>query len=226
MFEGITTLTFDCYGTLIDWETGLRRALSELFGAAGAARQAELFDAYLEEEMKVQQEPYRTYREVLALAAERVAARFGIALTAGRSGAVAERVPAWQPFADTNEALTRLKAHYWLGVLSNIDRDLFAATQQHFPIAFDFVITAEDVRSYKPGHAHFDTLLARHAKREEVLHVAQSVYHDGVPARELGIRFAWINRRGERNTTSATPVAEFANLAALTDALCATRADR
>ena len=136
-------------------------------------------------------------------------------ITAGAES-LAESVPGWKPFPDTNPALARLKERFRLGILSNIDNDLFAATARHFESAigrFDFVITAEDVGSYKPGHGHFKRLLTTVVDDVSThLHVAQSLFHDGVPAAELGIPFVWINRRGEVNETTARPLAELANL--------------
>ena len=131
---------------------------------------------------------------------------------------VAEGLGHWPLFADTNEALCLLKRRYRLGVLSNIDRDLFDATASHFEIDFDFVVTAEDVRSYKPGNGHFERLLAEHGDRETTLHVAQSLFHDGVPCARFGLAYVWINRYNEPNATAVRPLAEYADLRSLAEA--------
>lgn len=214
------TITFDCYGTLIDWAAGLAQSFHQLFGDAMAGRKPELFEAYVQTEAAVEAGPYRSYREVLATTAEGLANQFGIDLPSGRAGLLANTLPQWKPFADTNEALVRLKERFRLGVLSNIDRDLFAGTARHFDAEFDFVVTAEDVQSYKPGPLHFLKLLESHAERDSVLHVAQSLYHDGSPAGALDIAFVWINRYNEANETSVRPLAEYPDLKSLTDVAC------
>lgn len=212
------TLTFDCYGTLIDWKTGLSRSFVEIFGAEAEARSEELFDAYVEAEAVIESGPFRPYRQVLAEVARRMARRLSWPVNRGREGLLADRLPQWPIFPDTNEALRRLRMRYRLGVLSNIDRDLFAATARQFDVAFDFVIAAQDVGSYKPASGHFERLLAEHETRDRVLHVAQSLYHDGMPANQLGLAFVWINRYGQKNDTAVMPLAEFPDLTSLADA--------
>ena len=218
------TLTFDCYGTLIDWRAGLTRSLRGLFGPAADRRMDELFAGYLQIEAEVEAEPYRPYREVLSEVVRRLAnrrhrqsrlaVRFADAFEfpAERVDDLARSLPDWPPFADTNEALVSLKQRFRLGILSNIDRNLLAQTARRFDVAFDFVVTAEDVRSYKPGHAHFARLLSEHAERERVVHVAQSLFHDGVPTGELGIAYVWINRYNDVNTARVQPLGEYADL--------------
>ena len=213
-------ITFDCYGTLIDWAAGLRGSLDAVFGEALTQHHAELFEAYTQVEAVVEAEPYHSYREVLAATVERLAQRLDLELPPGRARLLAESLPEWRPFPDTNAALRRLKERYRLGVLSNIDRDLFVGTARHFDVEFDFVVTAEDVQSYKPGHGHFRKLLEDHAEPKTVLHVAQSLYHDGVPAAELGLAYVWINRYRGENDTTARPVAEYPDLKSLADAAC------
>ena len=215
----VTTLTFDCYGTLIDWDAGLWSSFQALLGDRVEGRRRELFDVYVQAEAQVEAGPYRKYREVLALSSERVAEHFGMRLDAGHREFLAQQLPAWRPFADTNEALMRLKKRFRLGVLSNIDRDLFAGTCKQFEAQFDFVVTAEDVGSYKPADGHFSRLLGGHVRTQEVIHLAQSPFHDGVPARRFGIAFVWINRYNETNQTVALPVGEFADLASFANAV-------
>lgn len=214
------TITFDCYGTLISWAAGLESSLSTVFGEQLQPHLPRLFSEYVRIEAEVEVEPYRPYRDVLAEVVRRLGTVFSVSLPAERAGRLAADLPCWPPFADTVDALQRLNNRYRLGVLSNIDRDLFQGTAQVLGDPFDFVVTAEDVRSYKPGRAHFDRLIAEYASKDRVLHVAQSLFHDGIPAQELGIAFVWINRYKEENRTSVRPVAEFGDLAAFADVAC------
>ncbi|MCH8147686.1 MAG: HAD-IA family hydrolase [Planctomycetes bacterium] len=222
VLKRIDTITFDCYGTLISWAEGLESSLRSVFGDALPGRQSELFEAYVAAEAEIESGTYRPYRDVLAEVVRQLASRFSLDLPEDRVDRMSQYLPNWPPFSDTVDALRRLGAHYRLGILSNVDRDLFAGTAQRLSVPFDFVVTAEDVKGYKPGRAHFDRLLESYAKMESVLHVAQSLFHDGVPAQELGIAFVWINRYNEVNKTSVKPLAEFANLASLADAACPT----
>ncbi len=220
VLKRIDTITFDCYGTLISWAAGLESSLRSVFGDALSGRQSELFEAYVAAEAEIESGSYRPYRDVLAEVVQRLVVRFSLDLPEDRVDRMSEDLPNWPPFSDSVDALRRLKVHYRLGILSNIDRDLFAGTAQRLSVPFDFVVTAEDVKSYKPGRAHFDRLFEAHAKKESVLHVAQSLFHDGEPAQAVGIAFVWINRYNEVNKTSVRPLAEFANLASLADAVC------
>jgi len=207
-------LTFDCYGTLVDWERGI----AEAFGAAAQADgvtldRAAILRAYHEIEPVVQAERYRRYRDVLAVTARAVADRLGWKLAPGRETFLPESLPSWPPFPDTNAALGRLRdAGHRLAILSNVDDDLLAGTRRHLAVDFDFVITAQQVGSYKPAPGHFV------AARERIgaapwLHVAQSYFHDVQPARALGIRSAWINRKAERPLDAHGTDFEFRTLA-------------
>ncbi len=142
-----------------------------------------------------------------------------MSVSGGQATAVADSVGRWRPFPDTNAALVALKRRFKLGVLSNVDRDLFARTAEQFEVAFDFVVTAEDVRSYKPALPHFERFLDTFNGRDGGLHVAQSQYHDGVPAAQLGIPFVWINRRREQRRKDVRPVAEYPDLASFVEAV-------
>jgi len=175
------TLTFDCYGTLIDWETGLRETFKTVLDEADNLRLGQAFDAYLEEEAAVEQEPYQTYRRVVAAAVRRVGERLCLPVSEKQAAVVADSVGRWRPFPDTNAALREFKKRFRLGVLSNVDRDLFAHTARQLDVELDFVVTAQDVCSYKPTHPHFERFLEmseRGAARGGWLHVAQSQYHD------------------------------------------------
>jgi 2-haloalkanoic acid dehalogenase type II len=210
-------VTFDCYGTLVDWERGIADAFR---AAAGAALDlASVLAAYHEIEPLVQAERFRRYRDVLAETARRVAARLGWPLPEARAGFLAESLPSWPPFPDTNAALERLaRSGVRLGILSNVDDDLLAGTRRHFTARFDpeLVVTAEQVRSYKPGHAHFEEA-RRRIGGARWLHAAQSLFHDAAPARALGIPTAWINRQAERPADPPGVTAEFPTLAAFAD---------
>lgn len=213
-------VTFDCYGTLVDWERGIADAFRAAAAAVGVALDvAALRAAYHEIEPAVQAEGFRRYRDVLGETARRVAARLGWPLPEARAGFLADTLPSWPPFADTGAALARLAgAGLRLGILSNVDDDLLAGTRHHLPAVFDagLVITAEQVRSYKPGRAHFEEA-RRRIGGAGWLHAAQSLFHDAVPARALGIPMAWINRQAERPAEPPGVTAEFPTLAAFAD---------
>ena len=214
-------VTFDCYGTLIDWEGGISAAF-----AAEAARAGVPFDrdtvlaAYAAEEPIVEAEAYRPYRDVLTETAGRVAARLGWTIPAERAGFLTDSLPAWPAFLDTNPALERLvAAGYQLGILSNVDDDLLAASRRHFTVPFDLIVTAQQVGSYKPAHGHWQAA-AQTLGDARWLHAAQSYFHDVVPCRALGRPVAWVNRKHEQPSGPARPDHEVSTLAALADLLC------
>jgi 2-haloalkanoic acid dehalogenase type II len=211
-------ITFDCYGTLIDWEGGISRAFVQAAGAERVPLDPDaVLAAYAAIEPEVEAEPYRRYRDVLAETARRVAARLGWRLPPDRAGFLAESLSSWQPFPDTNPALERLAtAGYALGILSNIDDDLLAATRRHFSVPFEIVITAEQARSYKPASRHFIMARKRIGARRW-LHAAQSHMHDVAPARRLGVPVAWVNRQAESAGDGPRPDQEFRTLAELAD---------
>ena len=188
-------VTFDCYGTLIDWETGIKAAFKEYFEGLGISQvqESKLLDIYHEEEKRIEaQKPYKPYRTVLSEASLATTRRLGKGPET-LSVFLAEKLPRWYPFPDTNPALERLARKYKLGILSNVDNDLLSGTLRHFAVSFDIVVTAEQVRSYKPGFRHFEQ--ARNLIGERTwLHVAASLYHDIEPASKLGIETVWVNR--------------------------------
>jgi len=190
-------VTFDCYGTLIDWETGIRasfkQALRDL--ELSQSEEARVFDLYEEEEKRIEAlKPYRSYRKVLSEAASAAARRFGKNIPKELLALLAEQLPGWNPFPDTNPALERLASKYKLGILSNVDNDLLTGTLKHFNILFDLVVTAEQVKSYKPERKHFEEA-QRIIGDKGWLHVAASLYHDIEPASKLGIQTVWVNRK-------------------------------
>jgi len=208
--------TFDCYGTLIDWNAGIRGELERLFGVEEAPR---LLERYHELEREIESEPFHTYREVLTLALERLAQEESIQLPEGEAGALAKSLPDWPPFPEVPAALAELRNRGWkLAILSNTDRDLIAASQKQLGVPIDLAIVAEDVESYKPAHRHWERFFeATTADREDHVHVAASLFHDIEPARELGLRSVWINRLGEN--ADPEPDRELTDLAELPDAL-------
>jgi 2-haloacid dehalogenase/putative hydrolase of the HAD superfamily len=212
-------ITFDCYGTLIDWEGGITTAFQQEAALDGRSFDREsIIAAYHEEEPSVESD-YKTYREVLTETAERVARRLGWNIEPDRARFLAASLPDWKPFADTNSALERLSRRFSLGILSNTDDDLLALTRRHFNVDFDLIVTAQQVRSYKPAHAHF-LEAQRRASGERILHAAQSYFHDVVPARALGLPVVWVNRKSERVAEGGVePTAEVTNLATLADLL-------
>ena len=216
--EGQRWATFDCYGTLIDWNLGIRTELERLFGVEEAPR---LLERYHELEPEIEGEPgqFHTYHEVLTLALERLAQEEGIQLPEGEAGALAKSLPDWPPFPEVPAALAELRDRGWkLVVLSNTDRDLIASSQKRLEVPIDLAIVAEDVHSYKPAHAHWERFFeATSAEREQHVHVAASLVHDIAPAKELGLRSVWINRLGE--TPGPEPDRELKDLSALPDTL-------
>jgi 2-haloacid dehalogenase/putative hydrolase of the HAD superfamily len=190
-------ITFDCYGTLIDWESGIVNAFRSEAAADGVELDPEsIIAAYMAEEPAVEAERYRRYRDVLGETAQRVSARLGWKIEPERAGFLAASISEWRPFIDTNPALERLARKFQLGILSNIDDDLLEATLRHLTVPFAFTITAEQLCSYKPRPAHFQAALAR-TQGKRLLHAAQSYFHDVVPTRGLRAPVAWVNRKGE-----------------------------
>jgi 2-haloacid dehalogenase/putative hydrolase of the HAD superfamily len=211
-------VTFDCYGTLIDWESGIADAFIRAAREDGVdLRREEVLRAYALVEPVVERETFRPYRDVLTESATRVAHALGWALAYERGTFLVTSLANWKPFPDTNPALERLRAAGCkLGILSNVDDDLLSATRRHFTVDFDLIVTAQQVRSYKPASAHF--LRAKeHVGDQRWLHAAQSKFHDIVPANALGIPSAWINRKGEKG--GAAPTYELEDMAGLAELL-------
>jgi 2-haloacid dehalogenase len=224
-------LTFDCYGTLIDWETGILASLQPILTHHGVTADVEhLLTLYSELERAAEQEgPYRSYRQVLMTVLHGLGERLGFRAAATEQAQFAASVGAWPPFTDTPAALVALKRSFKMAIVSNVDDDLFARTHPQLGIVFDWVITAQQVRSYKPSLNNFHQALARiGVPKEQVLHVAQSLFHDHVPAKQLGLDTVWVNRRHNKTGAGATPPAhvqpdlEVPNLATLAQLVAAT----
>lgn len=196
-FSQFQVLTFDCYGTLIDWETGLLAALRPVLGEHGRELRDEQILALYAELEPLAQNPYRPYREVLQEVVRGFGKRLGFQPSNSEISSLPESLKTWAPFPDTVAALRALKGRYRLAIVSNTDDDLFAATACHLEVTFDEVVTAEQARAYKPSLAPFRLTLQRLGlNREQILHVGQSVYHDVVPARSLGLATVLVRRRG------------------------------
>ncbi len=209
-FSRFSALTFDCYGTLIDWEAGILSALRPWLESNGwSGTDEEALEFFGSVESGLQAGAYLTYEEVLRQVAREIGSSLGFSVGEADGDVLAASVADWPAFPDTAEALRQLKGRYRLAVVSNIDDDLFALSNRWLGVEWDEVVTAQQVRSYKPAPAHFHEVLARLGlPRESVLHVAQSLFHDIVPARKLGITTAWVNRRKDRQGFGATPAAE------------------
>ncbi|HVS31304.1 MAG TPA: HAD-IA family hydrolase [Thermoanaerobaculia bacterium] len=213
-------ITFDCYGTLIDWESGIRDAFLRAAQEDGVAIDPSgIIPAYSEVEPVVEQESYRRYRGVLTESAVRTARRLGWELSLQRASFLAGSLPSWPSFADTNRALEKLRAAgYRLGILSNVDDDLLEATRRHFTVELDLVITAQQVGSYKPAAAHFSAARKRIGGKRW-LHAAASNFHDIVPANALGLPTAWINRTRSMPLPGGQPSYEYPDLASFAEAM-------
>ena len=208
-FDRIDALTFDCYGTLIDWEAGISTGLRAILEPRGVKpTDDELLEAFAREEAAVEAGPYVRYREVLARAARGVAAGSGVTPTDAELAAFGGSVGDWPAFDDSADALRRLAGRFRLGVITNCDDDLFAASNRRLGVTFDWIITAQQVGSYKPSHRNFDVAFAViDVPRQRILHVAQSLFHDHVPAQARGLATAWIDRRHDKPGSGATPAA-------------------
>lgn len=230
VFNDCRALSFDCYGTLIDWETGILNALQPWCAWRGVELSTEqLLTLFSATEHLVEADmPTTRYPKVLAESLRRMADELGYAATADECEEFGASVGAWPAFADTALALRRLQERFRLIIVSNVDRASFAHSNRRLGVEFAMVVTAEDVGSYKPRLDHFHSMFARlpdvGVARNEVVHVAQSLFHDHGPARELGLPSVWIDRRHDRTGTGATPpinvevALRFPSLAAFTDA--------
>jgi 2-haloacid dehalogenase len=224
-FSEFEVLTFDCYGTLIDWETGILRALRPMIERHKVrASESELLEAYATAESKAESGEFMPYRRVLEQVVRDLAAKFGFNASPDEQRSLPESLKTWQPFPDTVEALRRLHRNYKLAIISNTDDDLFAQTAKLLEVPFDFVTTALEVRSYKPSFNNFQRALEKiKIGKDRVLHVAQSLHHDIEPTRTIGIHSVWVNRRhgksgqGATVKSSAKPDLEVPDLKTLAD---------
>lgn len=235
-FDDYRALSFDCYGTLIDWETGLLQSLQPWSAWRGVhLSPSELLEVFGRQENVVQaQHPTTLYPEVLAESLRRMATTLGLDTNATECAEFGASVGAWPAFTDSARALQRLHERFQLIIVSNVDRASFARSNRRLGVDFDLVITAEDVGSYKPALGHFDALFAQlptlGVERSQLLHVAQSLFHDHGPAKQLELPSVWIDRRHGREGAGATPATDvevamrYTSLAAFADAALAVNA--
>jgi len=204
------TLTFDCYGTLIDWETGIHTALQPLAAKVGGLSRDTVLEAFGRAEATQEAEtPGMIYSGILTEVHRRLAKEWGVAASEEDHRRFGASVPDWPAFPDSPEALAYLKQHYRLVILSNVDRVSFAGSNRRLGVTFDAICTAQDIGSYKPDLANFEYMLRHLAGmgigKADILHTAQSLFHDHVPAKKIGLATAWIDRRHDQSGWGATP---------------------
>jgi 2-haloacid dehalogenase len=211
-FDAFDVLTFDCYGTLIDWERGLLGALRPILDTHGVeADDDSVLQAFARHESEIEAGPYRRYREVLGEVLTAMLGHFGETPSAEEIAAFGGSVADWPAFPDSAAALARLHERFTLGVITNCDDDLFAASEARLGTTFDWVVTAEQAKRYKPNPRGFELMFERVGlPPTRILHVAQSLFHDHVTAKRLGLSTVWVDRRAGRPSGGATPAAEAA----------------
>ncbi len=209
-FGRFDALTFDCYGTLIDWEAGISTALTAALSPLGIGPDTEeLLQRFAGHEAALEAGPYRRYREILTEASRLVGRDYRVELSDEAAASFGGSVGEWPAFPDSVAALGRLETRFRLGVITNCDDDLFAMSNRRLGVTFDWIITAEQAGSYKPDPRNFELAFTRMGgSRERILHVAQSLFHDHVTAKALGLTTVWIDRRRDRPGFGATPPAE------------------
>ena len=209
-FSRFEILTFDCYGTLINWEAGLLPVLHRILAAHGKKLDdATLLERYGEFEHQSEQECYQPYRAVLASVVRQFGAELGFTPTPDEVNSLPDSLATWLPWPDTVAALQKLKTRYRLAILSNVDDDLFAATRPQLGVQFDEVVTAQQAQAYKPSLKLFELALSRiQTPAHRILHVGQSIYHDVIPAQALGLATVWVTRPSARPGVGAVKSAE------------------
>jgi 2-haloacid dehalogenase len=220
-------LTFDCYGTLIDWETGILSALHPILSTHGKTLDdAILLKLYGDFEQLAEEGEFHPYRQVLQSVVRRLGTQLGFSASDEEAQSLPDSLATWKPWPDTVSALQRLKSQFRLAIISNVDDDLFAATRPQLQVEFDEVVTAQEAQAYKPSLRIFELALSRlGTPRDRILHVGQSIFHDVVPAQRLGLSTVWVNRPSARAGVGAVKAAEgkpdleVSNLSALVDLL-------
>lgn len=209
-FNDFDVLTFDCYGTLIDWETGLWKALQPIIATHHTDLSPDrALEMYGELETEAERGEYHEYKTVLQMVLKGLGARLGFVPTTNELHQFARSVQDWPAFPDSSQALQALKKKYKLAIISNIDDDLFAYSAQRLQVKFDWIITAQQARSYKPSPNNFRLAFERIGlPHSRILHVAQSLFHDIAPAKALGLSTVWVNRRHDKEGSGATPPAQ------------------
>jgi 2-haloacid dehalogenase len=212
--KDIQWVTFDVYGTLIDWEEGIYDAFTKEAERDGfSIEKNELIPLFHQIEREIQGGSYELYAEVLRRTAVRIAKELGWPLEPSRAGFLPDSVQRWRPFKETNATLEKFKKKMEIGLLSNIDDKLLGQTRRHLPVDFDLVVTAQQVRSYKPDPAHFKECERRIGGKKGWVHVASSYYHDVEPCLKLKVPVVWVNRNAEElDSSQKKPTAEVKNL--------------
>ena len=208
-FSRFDAVTFDCYGTLIDWERGILNALQPVLAPRGIdVAEDELLERYARHEAALEAGDYLPYREVLAASLGGLCEELGFATSDDESRTFSQALGDWPAFHDSMPALRRLHERFKLGVITNCDRDLFGLSNRRLGVTFDWIVTAEDARSYKPNLEPFELAFETiDVPRDRILHAAQSLFHDHVPGKQLGLTTVWVDRRHDRPGFGATPVA-------------------
>ncbi len=205
--DGIRLITFDCYGTLIDWETGMLAGLRPLLSSD--VSDAKILEWYGEIEAQLESGPYLRYREVLQRIAQELGRRVIAEVQEQAAARFAQSLVTWEPFPDTVTSLQALSRKFQLGIISNVDDDLFAETRKKLVVDFTVVVTAQQVQSYKPSLRNFEEMMRRSGvPKENIVHAGQSVYHDVMSARQLGLRSVWVDRPSRRPGIGAVIRAE------------------
>ncbi|MGA9508485.1 MAG: haloacid dehalogenase type II [Candidatus Sulfotelmatobacter sp.] len=209
-FSRFEILTFDCYGTLIDWEDGILGCLRRILASHGQQiDDATILRLYGDFEASAEQGEYRSYREVLNSVVRQFGKQFGFAPGDGQVRSLADSLKEWKPWPDTVEALRLLASRFRLGIISNVDDDLFAATRPQLKLEFSQIVTAQQAQAYKPSRKIFELALSRvGVPVHRILHVGQSLYHDVIPAQSLGLATVWVNRPSKREGVGAVKAAE------------------
>jgi 2-haloacid dehalogenase len=209
-FSRFEVLTFDCYGTLINWEDGILRCLHRILSAHGKdIDDATILQLYGDFEARAEQGEYRRYREVLQSVVQQFGEQLGFTPAEQEASSLPESLPLWKPWPDTVSALCQLQSRFRLAIVSNVDDDLFAATQPQLGVEFNQVITAQQARAYKPSSKIFELALSRvGVPANRILHVGQSLYHDVLPAQSLGLATVWVNRPSARAGVGAVKAAD------------------
>jgi 2-haloacid dehalogenase len=230
-FGTYEVVSFDCYGTLIDWESGIISGLRPVLSGHGVhATDDEILELHAQTEHRLQSTStrgnYTKYRDVLREEVREAGRKWGFEPQPSEVDALADSLRDWQPFPDTVEALWAMKQRYKLAIISNVDDGMFALTACHLEVEFDWIITAEQAQTYKPSLNNFELALERIGMApEKVLHVAESLFHDHVPAKKLGLSTVWVHRRANKGGFGATPPAnaepdlEVTNLKSLVSAM-------
>jgi len=210
----ISCITFDCYGTLVDWESGIKSALMDILDEKRSNVNAdELYKTREDLEFDLIQSEYRTYREILALSLKETFNQYRIPYSNADGERLIESVPRWPVFHETKPTLESLAKKYRLCIISNVDNDIIGRTRDRIGVRFDVIVTAQDARAYKPNSRPFQIALQRlNSKPTEVLHVSSGFRYDIPPAHQVGMRTAWINRKHEKSFSQVKPDLEFHNL--------------